>query len=88
MQKALAQLHLVPVNPFDPALLHEVQTRDEARDRYVHLYFLEEDAVSVWDERFAGLGDDFAAAGLGQVVFASPFRATEPGTDAFTDELW
>jgi hypothetical protein len=62
--------------------------RDEARDRYVHLYFLEEDAAAVWDDRFAGLGDEFDAAGLGQVVFASPFRATVPGTDTYTDELW
>ena len=35
-----------------------------------------------------GLGDDLAATGLGTVVFASPFIATVPGTDTYTDQLW
>jgi hypothetical protein len=62
--------------------------RDEAADRFCHLYFVEGDPVEIWDEHFAGLGDDLAATGLGKVVFASPFIATVPGTDTYTDQLW
>jgi len=62
--------------------------RDESRDRVLQLFFLEGDPVDAWDSNFAALGDEFAKAGLGRVVFASPFRATVPGTDTYTDELW
>jgi hypothetical protein len=62
--------------------------RDTAADRFLHLYFVEGDPVAIWDERFAGLGDEIAASGLGKVVFASPFLATVPGTDTYTDQLW
>jgi hypothetical protein len=34
------------------------------------------------------MGDAFAAAGLGSIVFASPFLATVLGTDTYTDQLW
>jgi hypothetical protein len=37
---------------------------------------------------WAGLGDAFSSAGLGSIVFASPFLATVPGTDTYTDQLW
>jgi hypothetical protein len=57
-------------------------------NRFVHLYFSLEDPLAVWDDRYASLGDDLAAAGMGQVLFASPFLATVPGTDRYTDELW
>jgi hypothetical protein len=33
-------------------------------------------------------GADLSAAGLGQVLWSSPFRPTVPGTDTYTDELW
>ena len=41
----------------------------------------------MWDEP-AGLGEEFAAAGLGELVYVSPFRATVPGTDTYADQLW
>jgi len=56
--------------------------------RFLHLYFLEEDPREVWADRFALLGAEFQASGLGSIVFASPFLATVPGTDRYTDELW
>jgi len=37
---------------------------------------------------FAPLGAEFAAAALGSIVWASPFRSTVPGTDTYTDELF
>jgi hypothetical protein len=62
--------------------------RDEAADRFLHLYFLDEDPVAVWDDRFGGLDTDFAASGLGTIAFGSPFLGTVPGTDTYTDQLW
>jgi hypothetical protein len=62
--------------------------RDEAADRFLQLYFLDEDPIAVWDERFAGLDADFAASGLGTIAFGSPFLGTVPGTDTYTDQLW
>ncbi|HEY3723577.1 MAG TPA: hypothetical protein VGN59_09500 [Acidimicrobiia bacterium] len=62
--------------------------RDEAKDRFAHLYFVDGDPVASWDQHFASLGDDLAATGLGTVVFASPFLATVAGTDTYTDQLW
>jgi len=62
--------------------------RDEAKDRFCHLYFVDGDPVEIWDEQLASLGDDLAATGLGTVVFASPFISTVPGTDTYTDQLW
>jgi hypothetical protein len=58
------------------------------QNRFLHLYFLEEDPREVWADRFALLGAELEASGLGHVVFASPFLATVPGTDRYTDELW
>jgi hypothetical protein len=57
-------------------------------NRFLHLHFSLEDPLTVWDERYAPLGDEMAAAGVGEVLFASPFLATVPGTDTYTDQLW
>ncbi len=62
--------------------------RDEVADRFLRLYFVDEDLPAVWEERFAHLGEEFAAAGLGELVFVAPFRGTVPGTDTYTDQLW
>jgi hypothetical protein len=60
----------------------------QAANRVLILAWVDDDPVAIWDARFAGLGDSFAKAGLGSIVFASPFLATIPGTDTYTDELW
>jgi hypothetical protein len=60
----------------------------QADNRVLILCWVTDDPVTTWDERFAGLGDAFASAGLGKVVFASPFLSTVPGTDTYTDQLW
>jgi len=60
----------------------------QADNRVLMLAWVTDDPVRAFDERFAGLGDSFAKAGLGEIVFASPFRATIPGTDTYIDELW
>ena len=60
----------------------------QADNRVLILGFVEHDPLATWDARFTGIGSDFAAAGLGEIVFASPFLATIPGTDTYTDQLW
>jgi hypothetical protein len=57
-------------------------------ERFLLIYFCTENPLAVWDRDYAGLGDALAASGLGKVVFASPFLATIPGTDTYTDQLW
>lgn len=62
--------------------------RDVEGNRFTLVSFLDGDPIEVWDTVFAPLGAQFAAATLGKIVWASPFRSTVPGTDRFTDELW
>jgi hypothetical protein len=60
----------------------------QAANRVLILGFVEQDPIAGWDATFAGLGNAFSGAGLGDIVFASPFLATVPGTDTYTDQLW
>jgi hypothetical protein len=62
--------------------------RDTNANRFLQLYFLEDPVLAVWDEHFANLGADMQRDGIGTVQFASPFLATRPGTDLYTDRLW
>jgi hypothetical protein len=57
-------------------------------NRFLQLYFSTENPLEVWDDRYASLGDELASSGAGRILFASPFLATVPGTDTYTDELW
>lgn len=60
---------------------------DDATDRFTQLWFVDDDLPATWSDTFAPLGPDFAAAGLGELLAVSPFRATIPGTDTYTDQL-
>jgi len=63
--------------------------RDAAADRRVLLlHFVDEDPSGTWDAVVAPQGPGLADAGLGRVVWASPFIGTVPGTDTYTDQLW
>jgi hypothetical protein len=66
----------------------DVPAAEGSDRRFVHLYFLDEEPLGVWDEHFAGHGAALEEAGIGRVLFASPFLPTVPGTDRYTDELW
>ncbi|MZD05296.1 hypothetical protein GTW43_09405 [Streptomyces sp. SID5785] len=56
--------------------------------RLTLLWFLEADPRECWEEHFAGLGDQVAAAGLGaRVELMAPFVPTVPGTDRYVDRL-
>jgi hypothetical protein len=60
----------------------------QAANRVLVIGFLEDDPLATWDATWVGVGDAFSGAGLGSIVFASPFLATVPGTDTYTDQLW
>jgi hypothetical protein len=62
--------------------------RETADNRFMQLYFLDDDVLDVWDDRFASLGKELEGSGVGRVLFASPFLPTVPGTDRYTEELW
>jgi len=82
--EVMAELTPIPMRAGAPSDV----PRDDASDRFLRLYFVDDDLPAAWEERFAGLGGEFEAAGLGRLVFVSPFRATVPGTDTYTDRLW
>ena len=56
--------------------------------RFIQIHFLGDDPLAVWDRDFAKMGQELQASGLGQILFASPFFTTIPGTDTYTDQLW
>jgi hypothetical protein len=60
----------------------------ESGGRFVQICFSAEDPLKVWDRDYSKIGGEFQASGLGRILFASPFLATIPGTDTYTDQLW
>jgi hypothetical protein len=63
--------------------------RDETvDDRVLLLCFVDEQPAGSFDAVFAPLGAAAEAAGMGRVLWASPFIGTVPGTDTYTDQLW
>jgi len=61
------------------------ETLDE---RVLALCFVDDSPEGAWDAVFAPLGAALSGAGLGTVIWASPFLGTVPGTDRYTDQLW
>jgi hypothetical protein len=66
----------------------DVPRPDTVDQRLVLLCFLDDEPPASWDSVFAGQGQAVEDAGLGHVVWASPFLGTIPGTDTYTDQLW
>ncbi len=66
----------------------DVPRTENDDQRYLHLFFLEQDPREVWDATFASLGKDLAESGQGSLVWAGPFIETVKGTDTYTDQLW
>ena len=62
--------------------------RDAATDRFCLLAFTEDDPAPHWEGRWRPFAEGLAASGVGTPQFVGPFRATVPGTDRYTDELW
>ncbi len=61
------------------------ETLDE---RVVLMCFIDDDPSASFEDVFAPLGAAAEAAGVGRVLWASPFIGTVPGTDTYTDQLW
>jgi hypothetical protein len=66
----------------------DVPRSDEVDRRVLLLFFVDQEPAGSWDAVFAAQGEQLAAAGLGSVLWASPFIGTVPGTDTYTDQLW
>ena len=62
--------------------------RNDGGNRFTVLWFVDGDLPALWEDSFKKLGADVEAAGIAKPVFCSPFRATVPGTDTYTDNLW
>jgi hypothetical protein len=74
-----------PKEPWWPAAAPEVEG---VGDRLFVVCFTETDPRQVWDEHFAKLGDEIAAAGAGRVLIAAPFVPCVVGTNTHVDQLW
>ena len=62
--------------------------RDEAADRFLHLYFVDDDLPTSGTSASPTSATTSRRPASGELVFVSPFRATVPGTDTYTDQLW
>lgn len=61
---------------------------DSNDNRFCQLWFVDQDLPESWDTEWGLLGERFEESGLGQLMYVAPFRATVPGTDLHTDNLW
>jgi hypothetical protein len=66
----------------------DVPRAEAEGERFLLLWFLDDEPDRSWEAVFARHGDEIAAAGIGRMLWASPFVATVPGTDTYTDQLW
>ena len=88
---ALAGSKIGQVAAFNAMPLLDDAPPDVPRDpathrRFMQLWFVDGSPESVWST-VESTAAAFAESGLGSVVFASPFKATIPGTDLYTDQL-
>lgn len=73
----------IPMRADRPADVPESNTAE----RFLLIYFCLDNPLDVWERDYAHLGAELSAAGLGEVLFASPFLPTIPGTDTYADQL-
>ncbi len=66
----------------------DVPRSESADRRLLLLFFVDDQPAATWEWVFAPQGARLAASGLGQIIWASPFIGTVPGTDTYTDQLW
>jgi hypothetical protein len=65
----------------------DVPRQDES-NRFALLAFVDDEIRAAWNSTFAELGRELADADLADLLFVSPFRKTDVGTDRYTDQLW
>ena len=55
-------------------------------NRTAWLHFLDAEPAGAWSDAFGDHAARLEAAGVGRLIFASPFQPTIPGSDRFADE--
>ncbi|MEX2395007.1 MAG: hypothetical protein WD826_11070 [Actinomycetota bacterium] len=71
--------------PMPPGQPSDVPSSTDDEQRFLQLWFCERDPSEIWDV-FEGLPK--AYGDQAEILLASPFKGTIPGTDTYTDELW
>ncbi|MBV8462001.1 MAG: hypothetical protein JO368_01810 [Acidimicrobiales bacterium] len=56
--------------------------------RTLFFFFLDDRPDEAWEGLLGRQQEALGDAGVGRISFASPFLATVPGTDTYTDRLW
>lgn len=72
--------------PMLPGQPSDVPASTDDEQRFLQLFFCDVHPEEIWDDTFAKLDERYG--GTADVVFASPFVHTIPGTDTYTDQLW
>ncbi len=62
--------------------------RDDTAGRVLLLCFVDEEPSGAAADVLAPMDAAAEAAGVGRVLWSSPFIGTVPGTDTYTDQLW
>jgi hypothetical protein len=78
-------LHFAPF-PMPPGQPSDVAPSVDDEVRFLQLFFTDVPPDEAWDETFAKLDQSYGDTA--DVIFASPFKHTVPGTDTYTDQLW
>ena len=66
----------------------DVPRSEAAEDRFLQLYFIDQEPASVWEQTMADHGAALEKSGVASLLFCSPFVPTVVGTDTYTDRLW
>ncbi len=72
--------------PMPPGQPSDVPASADDESRFLQLFFSDAHPDEIWDETFVKLDDRYGD--VADVIFASPFVHTIPGTDTYTDQLW
>jgi len=72
--------------PMPPGQPSDVPASSDDESRFLQLWFCDVPPGEIWEQTFATLPE--AYGDVADVIFASPFIHTNPGTDDYTDQLW
>lgn len=72
--------------PMPPGQPSDVPASADDESRFLQLFFCDAAPDEVWPSTFASLNESYGDTA--DVIFASPFIHTIPGTDTYTDQLW
>jgi hypothetical protein len=72
--------------PMPPGQPSDVPASADDDVRFLQLFFTDVPPDEAWSSTFAGLNESYGD--VADVIFASPFKHTVPGTNTYTDQLW